>query len=260
MAKLWLTYAWKDNEDKDIDFVVKELDPYLDVKFDRRNLVPGQRLWSQIGGMITDPAECDAWAIILTPNSIQSQPCIEELSYALDRALGTRTNMPMFALMHKIPASALPPSLKIRLCVPLSESTWVAQAIAGAENHAAGFIPNRNLTPFLITEHQSTGGMISIEIRPRFETILPVLIAVERNEFTSGNVTGRSHGPANSPPSGTMLFMDNESDGTINNNIDVHFWQANNEASPHSSYFLHCKKKPSRIWFGRPNALTELHP
>ena len=51
--------------------------------------IPGQRLWSQIGGVITDPAECDAWAIILMPNSIQSQPCIEELSYALDRLGGT---------------------------------------------------------------------------------------------------------------------------------------------------------------------------
>lgn len=53
--KLWLTYAWKDNEDKDIDFIVQELDKTsIDVRFDRRNLAPGQRLWTQIGGTITE--------------------------------------------------------------------------------------------------------------------------------------------------------------------------------------------------------------
>ena len=81
--KVWVTYAWKDNEDKDIDFIVQELDKKnIDVRFDRGNLIPGQRLRTQIGGLITDPNEWDAWGIVLTPNSIQSQPCVEELSYA----------------------------------------------------------------------------------------------------------------------------------------------------------------------------------
>ena len=90
MKKLWLTYAWSDNEDKDIDFIIQELDKTdIKVKFDRRNLVPGQRLWTQIGGFITDPNECDAWGIVLTKNSINSKACIEELSYALDRAINS---------------------------------------------------------------------------------------------------------------------------------------------------------------------------
>ncbi len=54
--KLWLTYARKDNEDRDIDFIVQVLDGLpLDVRFDRRSLVPGQRLWTQFGVAITDP-------------------------------------------------------------------------------------------------------------------------------------------------------------------------------------------------------------
>lgn len=119
--KLWLTYAWKDNDDKDIDYVVQELDRAgIEVRFDRRNLIPGQRLWSQIGGAITDPAECDAWGIILTGNSLASEACVEELSYALDRALDAKEKgFPIFALLHGIPAPALPPALKIRLCIPL---------------------------------------------------------------------------------------------------------------------------------------------
>ena len=109
--KLWLTYAWKDNEDRDIDFIVQVLDGLtLDVRFDRRSLVPGQRLWTQIGGAITDPAECDAWGIVLTANSLASQPCMEELCYALDRALSSNgSSFPVFALLHRVVAKDLPP-------------------------------------------------------------------------------------------------------------------------------------------------------
>src|SRR5690349_3451961 len=111
--KLWLTYAWKDNEDEDIDFIIQELDKTeLTVKFDRRNLIPGQRLWTQIGGIITDPKECNAWGMVLTGNSLKSQPCIEELGYALDRALSANpADFPVFGLMHNIRAADLPPAL-----------------------------------------------------------------------------------------------------------------------------------------------------
>src|SRR5216683_4828536 len=102
--KLWLTYAWKDNEDKDVDFVIQELDKTdIQVRFDRREIIPGKRLWPQIGGFITDPNECDAWAILLTANSLKSAPCIEELCYALDRALTAKgENFPIFAILHHI--------------------------------------------------------------------------------------------------------------------------------------------------------------
>jgi len=61
MKKLWLTYAWIDNEDKNIDFIIKELDSLgIEVKFDRRNIVPGKRLWQQIGNKIIDSDKCDA--------------------------------------------------------------------------------------------------------------------------------------------------------------------------------------------------------
>ena len=37
--KLWITYAWIDNEDQDIDYIVQSLEEGgLDVRFDRRNI------------------------------------------------------------------------------------------------------------------------------------------------------------------------------------------------------------------------------
>jgi hypothetical protein len=66
MTKLWLTYAWKDNQDQDVDHVVQELQKVgLEVAFDRAHIIPRQRLWPQIDKGISDPAT-DAWAILAT--------------------------------------------------------------------------------------------------------------------------------------------------------------------------------------------------
>lgn len=253
MKKLWLTYAWKDNEDQDIDFIIGQLDSHVHVKFDRRNLVPGQRLWAQIGGLITDSAECDAWGIVLTPNSIVSQPCIEELSYALDRALSSRgASFPMFALMHKIPANNLPPALKVRLSIALTDPRWVDHVIAATEGRSAGFIPADNLSQFITTERVGSDGLPCLEIRPRFDSIAPVVIAVDVAEKASGNVVDRSHGPAGIVPFGCVLTMTSEGESTLTDGTPVWFWQSNEQASPTHSYFVHYKKRPKRILFGTP--------
>lgn len=67
MAKIWITYAWKDNEDGDIDFIAQELKRAgLEVKLDRWQLGAGQRLWPQIEHFITAPSESDAWLFYAT--------------------------------------------------------------------------------------------------------------------------------------------------------------------------------------------------
>jgi hypothetical protein len=61
MNKLWLTYAWVDNEEADVDHVIGELNRAgLDVHFDKRKIIAGQRLWSQIDRFITDPQQTDS--------------------------------------------------------------------------------------------------------------------------------------------------------------------------------------------------------
>ena len=89
-SKLWLTYAWKDNEQEDVDHIVAELRRAgIDVRYDRVQLLAGRRLWDQIDASIRDP-DIAAWAIYVTEHSLRSEPCQEELAYALDRTLRTR--------------------------------------------------------------------------------------------------------------------------------------------------------------------------
>jgi hypothetical protein len=73
MTKLWLTYAWKDNEAEQVDFVAQELrNVGLDVRVDRVALIAGDRLWPQIAAHIEKPENSDAWAIYVTENSRKS--------------------------------------------------------------------------------------------------------------------------------------------------------------------------------------------
>ena len=57
MNSVWITYAWDDNKDGDVDFTAQELiRAGLDVKLDRWNLSAGKRLWEQIEAFIQDPS------------------------------------------------------------------------------------------------------------------------------------------------------------------------------------------------------------
>lgn len=256
MKKVWLTYAWQDNEDKDIDFIITELDKVdISLKFDRRNLIAGQRLWPQIGGHITDPNECEAWGIVLTKNSINSPGCIEELCYALNRALGTNgDSFPIFALLNGISPGELPPALKIRLCIPLENNNWAEQVVAAANKAAPGFIPPSNLGDYVFQEHQVNDGFC-LEIRPRFDRISPFAVAVAIEEKTIKGIGPCFPGPANIIPNGGVQINWFDHEDQLTDGTRCWIWQGNNEVNSTSSYFLFYKEKPKRIWCGHPHRI-----
>jgi hypothetical protein len=112
MPTVWLTYAWDDNRTGDVDYVAQEVESdKVNVKLDRWNLRAGKRLWEQIATFISKPAESDAWMIYATQASLASEPCKEELAYALKRALETRTNdFPIIALFpSRLDSDLIPP-------------------------------------------------------------------------------------------------------------------------------------------------------
>lgn len=255
MKKLWLTYAWDDTEEGDVDFIVQELDKTsLEVKFDRRQVVPGRRLWPQIGGFITDPNECNAWSILLTANSLRSEACIEELCYALERAIGaTDESFPIFALLHQIDPKEMPPALKIRLGISLQDQDWVQRVVAAVEGRSPGYRPE-GIYEFVLAEHK-TGQGYCLEIRPRFERLAPFLVAVDIDEKVSGNVTHCMIGPAKRIPTRGAAFGWFEGDKTLPDGTHVWIWQGDNEATSTSAYYIFYVNRPKRIWFGRPEEL-----
>jgi len=85
MSSVWITYAWDDNKDRDVDFAAQELIGVgLEVKLDRWNLGAGKRLWEQIEHFIQDASLSDGWLLYATQASLGSEKCKEEFAYALD--------------------------------------------------------------------------------------------------------------------------------------------------------------------------------
>src|SRR4051794_37632777 len=106
-ARLWLTYSWADNRDQEVEFIAQQLESEnVTVLLDRWEIRPGRRLWHQIAAFITDSASSDAWAIYATTNSLGSEPCQEEMAYALDRALRQRGMA--FPIIGLLPSSISP--------------------------------------------------------------------------------------------------------------------------------------------------------
>jgi hypothetical protein len=136
MGKLWFTYAWRDNEQQDVDYIAQEITGVaVEVRLDRWILRAGQRLWEQIDNSIRNPNECDAWAIYLTQNSLNSQPCLEELGYALDRALSERGQaFPLIGISPGgVDSSLIPGAIKTRLYVTTTDPDWKERVKAVVE-------------------------------------------------------------------------------------------------------------------------------
>lgn len=168
MPKLWLTYAWADNATGDVDYLAQELRKVgVDVRLDRWDLLPGRRLWDQIDQKISNPEESDAWMMFVTPNSLGSENCREEATWALDRALVKRGGMfPVIGLFNG-PANLelFPALLRTRLCVSLEDPEWAMRIKKGIAGEAIG-APKLEIKPYFFKLHRRDEGGV-VEMRPR---------------------------------------------------------------------------------------------
>lgn len=247
MATVWLTYSWDDNNDGDVDFAAQELiRAGVQVKLDRWNLGAGKRLWEQIAYFIQETNECAAWMIYATQHSLSSEPCREELAYALERALKTRGEaFPVIALFPTVvDADLVPPSLSTRLCVSLTDPDWKERIKAAAE-HRSPSIKADLIAPYSITYHRTSTEHL-IEMRPRAGTWSRFFVAIPPHEKDEVEPY-LTFGSSGRIPSAAIM------NGPKNGLSDDEKWwvmAARNQATPVESYFLQCKRLPSEIWFG----------
>jgi len=171
---LWLTYSWSDNDEGDFDYLVQELESSnIPTTYDKISLIPGRKLWEQISDKIENGL-LSAWAYLITPNSLSSSACKEELAYALQRALETKGDeFPLIGLLHKVSIRDVPLALRIRLCVNLTNPDWIEEVRAGVE----GIPPQRIIQthlPYIVKVHYkylNQNNHNAIEVRPRFGEI-----------------------------------------------------------------------------------------
>ncbi len=255
MATVWITYSWTDNQDRDVDFIAQELiGAGVNVKLDRWNLTAGRRLWDQIGSFISNRSESDAWLFYATQNSLASEPCREELAYALDRALKSRgEEFPMIALFpSSVEQELLPPSIRVRLFVSLSDPDWKERVVAAVEGRSpsASGIP---VQPFVMQCISPVPGpfKFAIEFRPRAGVWYPFVFAVPVSEKDRLDFMLRCGPPRRLPNLGGIVFTRGEG---LSPSGRWYFELGGEAASPTNSYYAFLKEMPSVLLFGQEGA------
>lgn len=258
MNTLWLTYSWKDNSANDVDFIAQEIESTgVIVRLDRWDLNAGKRLWEQIGDKISDPSCCQSWAIFATQESLLSEPCKEELYYALDRAITSRgENFPIIGIFNSpVEHSLIPPSIRTRLYVSLTDPDWKERVRAAALGEIVS-ISRPEITSFEVkihhidsesySERAGLNGKIAIEVRPRAGVWCPFFAGIPASEKDQVSPELR-RGPRGQVPSGCVLHGGNPQMSKCGS-----YWgmTAMDEATPTQSFYLICKKLPSRFKFG----------
>jgi TIR domain-containing protein len=251
MSTVWISYAWDDNTLGDVNFVEQELIRVgVQVKLDHWKIRAGRRLWEQIERFIQEETESDAWIIYTTQNSLGSQACREEFSYAVDQTLNRRgKNFPIIAIFPgPVDNSLIPSGNRTCLYVSLTDFEWKERVKAAAEGRSPS-LARPQLEPFTLQIYRddpAVGNRLTIEVRPRAGTWSPFFAAVPLPE--KDRVQPHiMRGPRGRVPQGGELSNTGEAPSS-NNAWWVMF--AENEATPTQSYYIHCNELPSRLAFG----------
>jgi hypothetical protein len=249
MNPLWITYAWKDDEGGDFSYLVQELRAVgIEATYDKVALIPGLRLWEQIADRITS-SPLGGWAYLLTPSSLESEACREELAYALDRALGARgSDFPLIGLLHGVRIEDVPPALRVRRCISLANPDWKEEVAAAIE----GRPPRIQLAAqakYVWNVHPSYLGdpsQMAVEVRPRFGAIVYWCFVVP----AQSTIVAWGFGPAGGGAlSGTMMTV---VEGTLElRGLPCTFLGAGSPLSPSvSAYIVFADQPPEFVGFG----------
>ena len=219
-------------------------------QYDKVGLVPGRRLWEQIANKIMTE-RLAGWAYLVTPQSLESEACREELAYALHRALGVKgEEFPLIGLVHQVGFDDVPAALRVRLCVDLRSPDWVEQVKAGL----SGQPPGRSIeerSPYVIQVHNGYGGnpnAVAVEVRPRFGELTYWRIAFPAD---GPKPTQWGSGPAGGGGISPISYTRFEATGLKIQGIDLALVGCANALSgATSAYIVFQGNVPDRIFFG----------
>lgn len=246
---LWLTYAWVDNEDADVDFVVRRLESHgIEVRLDRTRIVVGQRLWQQIDrNLLAD--DLDGFAIYVTESSLRSEPCQEELAIALDRVLRQKgAAFPLIGIFpHPIERQLIPSSIATRLFVSLKDENWssrVVAALSAEVNQTIADVP-----PYYFKEHQIDSGYV-YEMRPREGVWHPAIVMVLSGQRP---ICGLPFVWAKDQPhySPSMFQLAELPEQQANDGTSWQGFRVDQQVDSTKSVYLPTKEKLKRIAFGK---------
>jgi hypothetical protein len=264
MRRAWMTYAWKDNlgpNAEDVDFLVQEIEGHgVKIRKDTRDIIVGQPLWPQIAKHIVGADACDALVFVVTPASLASAACREELLYALKQTLDAKGGpFPLIGLVHGTASSDLPAALSVRLWVSTDDPNWAARVASGVRGEAAATDP-KIIQPFAyhFCDTALGGGDRVLEVHPRVGAWAP---------FCFGLPEGDAHrykGGPYAPPGCVAMHQSGSMCSSLTNWMEGGWWWQGItspaiSATMGAHLFLHLGGRELTVKFGqRDGALYQM--
>jgi len=248
---LWITYSWVDNDEGDFDYLIQELKKAdIPAIYDKIALVPGRKLWSQIAIKIAEEP-LSGWAYLITPQSLSSAACLEELSYALQRALEKQgEEFPLIGLLHQVSIRDVPLALRIRLCVNLANPDWIEEIRAATLGQPPRTSPQEQ-SPLVVKIHKNylkDPDAMAIEFRPRFGELTYWRIAFAAD---GPHPSSWGSGPANGGGISSINISTIEGKGLEVAGIKMDFVGSGNTLSASTSAYVVFKGNfPDKLFFG----------
>jgi hypothetical protein len=254
--RIFITYAHADDAQQDFQWVVQQVETAgAEVEYDDRVLVVGQRLWPQIEARILEPG-LDGWGILLTPSSLASAACMEELEYARVRALSQRSlQFPLIAMVHDVPAEEIPLGIRSRLYVSLQDPHWPRRVVAGL-NRTTHYRDQAELQELRWQVHPAYLGdpeLFAVEARPRVGSWQYVAVATPQPGFEQSGVGA----PGGKPTGGGQI---DSGEGTVELEGEMcAFVTMRGPVSPGASiYSVFRGRVPHWVAVGKPDGPWEL--
>lgn len=250
IPRIWITYAWVDDEEGDFSYLVQELGDFgIEATYDKVAIIPGRDLWEQIGDKITE-GEIDGWGYLITPHSLESEACREELAYALDRALHSKgRDFPLIGLLHGVRIRDVPPSLRVRLCVSLANPNWKEEVKAGLEGRPPKIStePQMQYVWKLHEGYLGNSTLTAIEVRPRFGEVFYWRFVVPKDS----SISQWGHGPSGGASLSMVKTQVVDGGSGKLNDVEITWFGAGDRLSPgKSAYIVFNGPLPSFIGFG----------
>lgn len=251
-AKLWISYAWVNNEEKDFAYLASHLATRnIETAYDSIRLAPDDHLSKRIIQRLQSIG-FDGWICILTPQCITRREYTNELTSAIDQTkLHMGARFPIAGLMYGIAGHHLPPILRLLPCVSLGDPDWNERIRCLFSTFRATPCQSsaQNETRFIWKVHpvrSGDGDLTLIEVRTRGEFIPEWRFAVPKTcrliRWGQGNSGGREIS--------RVRFEEAYGSGRYGKSEVLWFGAANTISNSESAYVLFSGKLPDFICFG----------
>jgi hypothetical protein len=249
--RLWISYPWIRNEERDFNYLVAQLKAAnIEAVYDSFQLEPDSRLAERIVQRLMSIG-FDGWIYILTHQCFTRRTYTDELTQAIDQTLHKMgPDFPVAGLMYGIATQQVPPVLRVLPCISLGDPDWKRQVSGILKPDAARSSKSRaEKCRYVWKIHSCYGGdpqLAAVEVHTTGERIQYWRFAIPKAAKVTRWGQGRSGGGEIS----RVIFAETKGTGRYENRDIAWFGAANTVSNTESAYAVFSGGVPDFICFG----------